>query len=70
MVYDISAVGRKSKAARISRQRSREALACLVQINKVHLFSKDFDHEDGEVTATMKERRDKVFELYVDGLYA
>ena len=48
-------------------------LARVEQIKKVHLLSKELDHDDGEVTATMKVRRNKVFELYdaqIEGLYA
>ncbi|MEN8893915.1 AMP-dependent synthetase/ligase [Planktotalea arctica] len=48
-------------------------LARVEQIKKVHLLSKELDHDDGEVTATMKVRRSKVFELYdrqIEALYA
>jgi long-chain acyl-CoA synthetase len=48
-------------------------LARVEQIKKVHLLSKELDHDDGEVTATMKVRRNKVFELYdgqIEALYA
>ncbi len=48
-------------------------LARVEQIKKVHLLPKELDHDDGEVTATMKVRRNKVFELYdgqIEALYA
>ena len=34
------------------------------QIRKFHLLAKELDHDDGEVTATMKVRRKAVFEKY------
>ncbi|MDM0015114.1 AMP-binding protein [Variovorax sp. J22P168] len=34
------------------------------QIRKFHLLTKELDHDDGEVTATMKVRRKAVFEKY------
>ena len=55
----------------IARQNGN--LARVEQIKKVHLLSKELDHDDGEVTATMKVRRNKVFELYdaqIERLYA
>jgi long-chain acyl-CoA synthetase len=48
-------------------------LARVEQIKKVHLLPKELDHDDGEVTATMKVRRAKVFEFYeeqIEALYA
>ncbi len=47
-------------------------LARVEQIKKVYLLPKELDHDDGEVTATMKVRRAKVHELYaaeIEGLY-
>ncbi|SEK16708.1 MULTISPECIES: long-chain fatty acid--CoA ligase [unclassified Variovorax] len=34
------------------------------QVRKFHLLTKELDHDDGEVTATMKVRRKAVFEKY------
>jgi len=48
-------------------------LARVEQIKKVWLMRKELDHDDGEVTATMKVRRAKIYEIYADeieGLYA
>jgi long-chain acyl-CoA synthetase len=47
-------------------------LARVEQIKKVYLLPKELDHDDGEVTATMKVRRAKVHELYareIEALY-
>ena len=48
-------------------------LARVEQIKKVWLLPKELDHDDGEVTATMKVRRSKITEAYgeaIEGLYA
>lgn len=48
-------------------------LASVEQIKKFHLLTKELDHDDGEVTATMKVRRKKVEAQYqdlIEGLYA
>lgn len=48
-------------------------LARVEQIKKVYLLPKELDHDDGEVTATMKVRRAKVYEFYdaqIEALYA
>ena len=48
-------------------------LARVEQVKKVWLMRKELDHDDGEVTATMKVRRAKVYELYgdqIEALYA
>jgi long-chain acyl-CoA synthetase len=34
------------------------------QVRKFHLLTKELDHDDGEVTATMKVRRKAVFARY------
>ena len=42
------------------------------QVRKFHLLSKELDHDDGEVTATMKVRRKRIGEKYagvIDALY-
>ncbi|MEP2682103.1 MAG: AMP-binding protein [Sulfitobacter sp.] len=48
-------------------------LARVEQVKKVWLMRKELDHDDGEVTATMKVRRAKIYELYgdqIEALYA
>lgn len=39
-------------------------LARVEQIKKFHLLTKELDHDDGEVTATMKVRRSKIAKFY------
>jgi long-chain acyl-CoA synthetase len=36
------------------------------QVRKFHLFTKELDHDDGEVTATMKVKRKSIYEKYAD----
>lgn len=36
------------------------------QVRKFHLFTKELDHDDGEVTATMKFKRKSIYEKYAD----
>ncbi len=48
-------------------------LAPVAQIRKFHLLTKELDHDDGEVTATMKVRRASVYKSYsqeIEALYA
>jgi len=45
-------------------------LARVEQIKKVWLMRKELDHDDGEVTATMKVRRAKINEIYADEIEA
>ena len=48
-------------------------LAPVAQIRKFHLLTKELDHDDGEVTATMKVRRSSVYKSYaneIEALYA
>ena len=43
------------------------------QVRKFHLLAKELDHDDGEVTATMKVRRKSIAEKYagvIEELYA
>jgi long-chain acyl-CoA synthetase len=43
------------------------------QVRRFHLLTKELDHDDGEVTATMKVRRKSIGEKYaevIEGLYA
>ena len=41
-----------------------EKLAQVSQVRKFHLLTKELDHDDGEVTATMKVRRSSVYKTY------
>ena len=41
-----------------------EKLARVEQIKKFYLLAKELDHDDGEVTATMKVRRSKIAKFY------
>ncbi|WP_295641678.1 AMP-binding protein [uncultured Methylibium sp.] len=48
-------------------------LAPVAQIRRFHLLTKELDHDDGEVTATMKVRRASVYKSYaseIEALYA
>ncbi len=53
--------------------KQNEKLARVEQIKKVFLLRKELDHDDGEVTATLKVRRNKIYEFYgaeIEALYA
>ena len=57
--------------AEISQGNGR--LAQVSQIRKFHLLPKELDHDDGEVTATMKVRRSSIYKTYaaeIEALYA
>ncbi len=48
-------------------------LARVEQVKKIHLLTKELDHDDGEVTATMKVRRAAIYKSYsgqIEALYA
>lgn len=48
-------------------------LANVARIRRFHLLAKELDHDDGEVTATMKVRRAAVYQAYgveIEALYA
>lgn len=52
--------------------RQNELLARVEQVKKVWLLPKELDHDDGEVTATMKVRRAKIYDFYgaeIEALY-
>ena len=54
-------------------ERLNADLARVEQIKKVWLLNKELDHDDGEVTATMKVRRSKIADAYageIEALYA
>ncbi len=58
-------------AAEIASGNAR--LAQVAQIRQFHLLSKELDHDDGEVTATMKVRRASIYKTYaaeIEALYA
>ena len=47
-------------------------LAQVAQIRKFHMLTKELDHDDGEVTATMKVRRSGIYKTYaaeIEALY-
>ncbi len=53
--------------------RGNAGLAPVSQIKRFHLLTKELDHDDGEVTATMKVRRASIYSAYaqeIAGLYA
>jgi len=57
--------------AEVARGNAR--LAPASQIKRFHLLTKELDHDDGEVTATMKVRRSSIYTAYaqeIAGLYA
>ncbi|MFG5411060.1 AMP-dependent synthetase/ligase [Piscinibacter sakaiensis] len=48
-------------------------LAPVAQVRRFHLLTKELDHDDGEVTATMKVRRASVYRAYaaeIEAMYA
>lgn len=52
--------------------RGNHRLAQVAQIKRFHLLTKELDHDDGEVTATMKVRRSSVYKTYapeIEALY-
>lgn len=54
-------------------ERQNRDLARVEQVKKVHLLTKELDHDDGEVTATMKVRRASIYKAYgpqIEALYA
>lgn len=50
--------------------KQNQLLARVEQVKKIWLLPKELDHDDGEVTATMKVRRAKIFDLYGDEIEA
>jgi long-chain acyl-CoA synthetase len=50
-----------------------QRLAPVAQVRRFHLLTKELDHDDGEVTATMKVRRASIYKTYaadIEALYA
>lgn len=53
-------------------QQGNSRLAPVSQIKRFHLLGKELDHDDGEVTATMKVRRASIYKAYaveIEALY-
>jgi len=53
-------------------QRGNARLASVAQVRRFHLLGKELDHDDGEVTATMKVRRRNIYQTYateIEALY-
>ena len=53
--------------------KSNATMPQVQHVRKFHLFAKELDHDDGEVTATMKIKRKSIYEKYaevIDGIYA
>lgn len=54
-------------------QSANSHLAEVARIRRFHLLTKELDHDDGEVTATMKVRRAAIYQAYhpeIEGMYA
>jgi long-chain acyl-CoA synthetase len=51
-------------------RQGNERLAQVAQIRKFHLLTKELDHDDGEVTATMKVRRASIYKSYATEIEA
>ena len=52
--------------------RANDTLAEVARVRKFHLLTKELDHDDGEVTATMKVRRASIYKTYageIEALY-
>ncbi|WP_428249546.1 AMP-dependent synthetase/ligase [Ferrovibrio sp.] len=47
-----------------------DAMPRVQQVRKFHIFVKELDHDDGEVTATMKIKRKSITEAYTDVIEA
>jgi long-chain acyl-CoA synthetase len=50
--------------------KGNETLAQVSQIRRFHLLTKELDHDDGEVTATMKVRRASIYKSYAPEIEA
>jgi len=51
-------------------QRGNAQLAQVSQVRRFHLLTKELDHDDGEVTATMKVRRASIYQRYASEIEA
>ncbi|MFO7529580.1 MAG: AMP-binding protein [Marinobacter sp.] len=47
-------------------EKGNDQLPQVAQIKRFHLLTKELDHDDDEVTATMKVRRSNIYEKYID----
>ena len=67
-----SLVDQESVRAMIENEvaRANAQLAQVQQVRKFHLLAKELDHDDGEVTATMKVRRKTIATKYADVIEA
>ena len=54
--------------AEIDRGNAR--MAEVAHVRRFHLLTKELDHDDGEVTATMKVRRSSIYKTYADEIEA
>jgi long-chain acyl-CoA synthetase len=45
-------------------------LASVEQVKRFHILTKELDHDDGEVTATMKARRAHIYRSYANEIEA
>ena len=50
--------------------RANEPMPRVQQVRRFHLFQKELDHDDGEVTATMKIKRKSIYEKYASVIEA
>jgi len=53
-------------------ENTNQGLSRVAKVRKFHLLTKELDHDDDEVTATMKIRRSKIYEKYaseIDAMY-
>lgn len=50
--------------------RGNDQLPQVAQVKRFHLLAKELDHDDDEVTATMKVRRSKIYEKYTEVIEA
>ncbi|KQT07586.1 AMP-dependent synthetase/ligase [Ramlibacter sp. Leaf400] len=51
-------------------ERGNGTLAEVARVRRFHLLTKELDHDDGEVTATMKVRRASIYKTYGDEIEA
>ena len=51
-------------------EKSNSHMPQVQQVRKFHLFTKELDHDDGEVTATMKVKRKSIYEKYTEEIEA
>jgi len=51
-------------------EKSNSHMPQVQQVRKFHLFIKELDHDDGEVTATMKVKRKSIYEKYAEDIEA